>query len=622
MRNACFPSAPGALSRSLTAHTAYAEAQAAWLAWLTAGHEPSNAEQLTLYQVIRQTVERRRPSGAWADMDDRIIPPADVLENVLDRDKYDAFGTQIETLRRRVEETGRALCELLGSNDLAEELDAYSYEAQLDYLATLLDQLPASNVGMLFIRKSIHLDQSPLPAVHPDRITRKPIKFLTSDLPGVRRAAKLWIHAAMKMLPALVKDQKPDKLTGLLVDFIGRYFPDDLPAAQDFEQRFANAKAYLRDHPDLWKSRFDLELAGRINMFFEVVNVVVAVRKTADRPSFTTVLGLVKSITGLGSAALSTKWERATTFVATDLGKAVKCGLAETNAVLDVITAAVEIYASAESYENGDLSVAAGHALQGVGLATGAVIAGVDAAATFLAADAVLAFIPGLQVIALGALVAVFVGALLVAYTEDTKFESWLQNSWFGNRWENVDAEAGPEDVWFRAKRVDGTPDIGRQLSTYLATLYPPHLTARIGEHTPLLVGVECKPVLAYASSEVDLWRLADTSGPLEPAHWVRIPVFRRPWTLGRLDDQRVFPDPPTGDPDRRIDSWVASFGPLEWSNGTNPGFDMTGQHIELEIVIPDQLAPQIVEAVGGGEAGQDFSFPYVVRSRVEVTPA
>ncbi|GAA3339457.1 hypothetical protein GCM10020358_23310 [Amorphoplanes nipponensis] len=110
-------------------------------------HEPSNAEQLTLYQVIRQTVERRRPSGAWADMDDRIIPPADVLENVLDRDKYDAFGTQIETLRRRVEETGRALCELLGSNDLAEELDAYSYEAQLDYLATLLDQLPASNVA-------------------------------------------------------------------------------------------------------------------------------------------------------------------------------------------------------------------------------------------------------------------------------------------------------------------------------------------------------------------------------------------------------------------------------------------------------------------------------------------
>ncbi|MFI7545693.1 hypothetical protein [Actinoplanes sp. NPDC049599] len=623
-RNACFPHVQSGLSRAIAAHKEYAAALDDWHTWLAAGDNPSNAEQLTLYKLIQETIARRRDGGAWATMDKKVIPEPAALDRVLDRDKYDAFGATVMTRRLKVEKSAKELCDQLDSDDLIAELEASSYEAQLAYLAELTDQLSASNVGMLFMRRSVNLDQSPLPVVHPDRITRDPINFLITDTPAARRAAKIYIHASLKMLPALVKDKNPDKLTALLVDFIGRYFPEDKVAAATLEEKFNKARAWLVDNPDVWKDKFDKHgrAAGWIQVFFEVADCAVKAKKISDHVDARSIVAMIKAIVGTGSAILASPWERAQNFVTTDVGKRMKYGLSLLNAVMDVITACIAVYDAKEAYEDGDLSVAAGQAMQGVGLAAAGVIAGVDTVASLTGSVALGALVPGLQVIALAAVVAVLAGALLVAYTQDSPFESWLQNCWFGDRWDDVEPGAGPDKAWFKAKRVDGTPDIGRQVSTYLSVLFPLRLTATIGEHTPLLVSLSSSPILAYADSQVDLWRLADNTGTDQGMRWTRVPVFNRSRTLGQVDDPRVFADLAGDPPDQRVIGWVASFGPLVWSQGTNAAFDMTERWVEMDVTIPARFAPQIVEAIGGSDRGQNFSFPYTVRGRCKVAEA
>jgi hypothetical protein len=602
--SASFPFCHSYVADALGLRQAYAEAVDAWYVWLETGKDPSNGEQLLLWRLIDLTLTRRGKDGAWENLDDKIVPTVQVLNNVIDQAKYHAFESVVTSQRQAMENAALALVTLLDTAELRTEFNGLPDVQRWEYAAQLADGLAGSNVGMLCLRKSVTADASPLPVIHPDQFTKSTLSWQTASSLA-RRAARAYAHAVLKVLPALLADEQSTAFRALGQDFVDRFFPEGVVTGPSLEEKVSQAEEWLKSNQPWWASE---SLASGVQAGFDVLNLGLAVFALASAPSTANLAAVARAASSLVSSASS--WAKVAFGEESLLviSKSTSAVLADLNLVYDVWMGARALYASSEAARTGDYSVAVGQAMQGVGLATAAGVA------AYTATIAGAALIPGLQLLALGALLLILAGIVIATYTVDSPFEQWLQNCWFGSNWASVTADEGPGTPMYRSRRVDGTPDIARQVSFWLSVFYPIRLKVTKGSN-PTDVNLACEPTLAFPQSQVNVWRI-DDQGTITPGPFVQIPIYGKP--IDDLSDPRVVHTVTGTPPDERILDWIATFGSRDWSQGTSATFDMSGHWVEVEMTLPAGFAPELTAQIMGNSL-PGFSFPLITRMQAKV---
>ncbi|GAB3443181.1 hypothetical protein GCM10027517_21310 [Phycicoccus ginsengisoli] len=614
-RSACFPVSPTGLTRALQAQQAFAKAVDDWHVWLEAG-SPCNADQLLLYRIITESRDRRESSGIWADVPATAIPTVAQMNDVLDQTKMSLFAAQIEAVRHPVEQAGLALCDALDSTELRLEVLAMPELQRLEYIAEIMTSLSSCNVGMLFMRRSICMDQSPLPVIHPDHLINSKL-----DLKGAtaasRRAARAWAHVALKIIPAVVKDTTDTGFSRIVMDYLGRYFPDGeivvSPGAK-LEDTLVKARQLVADRAPWWLHAKGM---GSVQLLFDVINFSVASRAAWSDPSFSKNAALARALGSLVSSVSSvSKAFKGESYLLT-LSKPVSAGLSIANAVYDAGMAVQAVYEARESYVHGDLSVAAGNTMAGVGLGASAIVATAVSLSELEIVAISAAVIPGLQVVALGALALILIGTIIATTTVDTPFEQWLQNGWFGNRWDSLDPEQSPDTPLYRTKTLGGTPDLGRQVSYWLSMLYPIELATSRSADGSNIVTLTCQPPWPVpADASLTLWRI-DELGAIEHEYPQKL-IYHG--TAAEVSRDGVIPSTSGAGPDVVVTQWLAQFGPMDWSQETDPAFDMKGHWVELELTLTGGFDPGLTQGLLSGPEGPEWSFPLTTRIRTKVS--
>lgn len=600
------------IADALAAHHYYLDQIIHWYDWLEDKKEPENALCLILFKLINETIKRRDPGGAWFNVEEKYIPTSADLKESLDSDKYNGFKQQIETLRIPIEEAALALVSILQSDKFLAEMDKLPYDEQLLYASKLADHLAVSNVGLFYLRSCINAPlQSPMPLFLPDRLLKKEGSFSSSDFPIMRRASRVYAEVFIKLAPALISDANYTKFSDAALDFIAKYFPDDVLNALTLEEKISDIKQYLKNNP-LYLERYGQPVAATIFVFFEIVNVYLAFRKVQDDPSIRGTLGFLRAIASLTSA-LSSAQKVFQRFQILSLSNSQVIGLNVITGIYDVIIGMVD---SHNAWRTGDISVAAGNVLQGVGLASAAAISTWSAltAAEVLAPSAGLNPLAG-SLLTLGAFLTTFTGTFIIVYTKDSPFERWIKNNYFGEHWNDVAPDEGPQDVLFGFKYVDGHPNLARQISEYLSMFYPVKLSATRGASHSVMVSLQ--PELAYHESSIIVKRIADRGELSSQPRYVSVPLYMKP--ANAIDD-KAYALPAIPRESDKLSDWIRPFSPDELSQDTNPNFDPTGMYLEVDVSIPDKLQPALGSIVLDHPQSDILSnFPFLLRARVRV---
>jgi hypothetical protein len=597
------------IAEALAAHGRYVERLDRWYEWLGDETDASNAQKLMLYKLIESTIARREPGGEWANQDEDLIPAAADLRDMLDQAKYTRFRSQLEKLRSPVERAGLELVTLLQSTEFLTELDLLPWDEQLVYVSRLADQLASSNVGFLYLRQAVGAGPTtPLPVFHPDRLFRKPGDFLETHNAIMGRAASVFAEVFLKVAPAILVNADYNAFAFATLDLVNKYFPEDVLDALTFEDKIDDVRIFMQQNPT-YLERYGKPAAAAIGTIMELVGVYFALDALRKDPSIRNSFGLLRAVASLTSTLATTQ-----AILKLPQGFAVHNRIAGINvivAVYDLAIAAIDTHAS---WKTNDLSVAAGHALQGVGLAGAAAIstwAAMSAAGT-VAPSAALNPVAG-ALLTLGALVVTFGGTFLIMYTQDPPVERWFENNYFGSNWDSVDADVSPLEIMFRWKRPDGTPDIPRQVSEYLSMFFPMKVTATENDNGS--VNVDVFPSLGYHESHVLVKRVKDDGMFSDPQHTL-LPLYMKP--ANQTDDGVTLVRPSDPTEDQRLTNWFRRFSPLEMSGELDPNFDASGSVIEVDLTIPDKFQAALSGIVMTSPGVMD-EFPFVLRSRVRV---
>jgi hypothetical protein len=594
------PASGANVARAIYLHTVLMDASQPWFQWLEKGSPTKNADQFFLWKLIDETLKRRADGGAWAHVDKNFIPDIATLTKVLDASKFDAFGAQITKNRQPIEDSAKDLVTLLETEELLTEFNAYGDGWRWKYASDLLDGLADSHVGMAYLRRSVRMSAVLTPVIHPDQLIKNTKSFTGAD--GVQdfKTARDWLKFAFKLMPLLMADPDRQAFDEMSFEYIRRFFPTIVwQGAETLDDRVSLCQSWLNTQESnrAWWTEAE-SVFGLASAVLEIVNVGVALYKYADKSNWANMAGFVKALASMtktvskfASAAYGEDY-----FLV--LGKTAGKVVTRFAAFYDVVTAAVELFASADSIHTGDYSVAAGHALQGVGLALGAADA-VGLLSVFLT-------VPGVQIVAVAALAAVVIGYLLVEYTKDSLFETWLQNCWFGNGWPDLKVNEGPGTPMFRTMNPDHTPNLGRQICYWYSIFNPMRLTCQWTFDGK--IEVQCRPTLAYQGSYVTVNRVDDDEGPWDSTQFYANDVDATGPGIHRLYS--------TQPGDDHLTIWIGTFGPDRWSLGRGANYDLSGKWIEVEMTMPIDKADEATRAVLGQHID---SLPVVTRARYQV---
>lgn len=599
------------IAEALGAHQRYLDQLQRWYDWLEDETDAPNAHKLMLFKLIEATIARREPGGAWANEDEDVIPTAGDLREMLDETRFAQFRQEIERLRNPIEQAGLELTTILTSTDFLTELDNLPWDEQLIYADRLADQLVSSNVCFLFLRQSVgSAPTTPLPLFSPERLLKPPGDFVRVNTPVVRRAGRIYADVFLKLAPAMLVDADYRTFSLAALDLFGRYFPEDVLDALTFEDKVDDLRIFLKDNPT-YLDRFGKPAAASIFVFLELVNVYLAIDMLKKDPGARTTFGVLRAVASL-TTALSTAQSVLKLPTMFKLANSRIVGINVLTAVYDLAIAAID---SHSSWRTNDLSVAAGHALQGVGLAGAAAVSTWAAlsAAGAVAPSAALNPVAG-ALLTLGALVVTFGGTFLIVYTQDPPVQRWFENNYFGSNWSSVDADEAPTDILFRWKRVDDSPNIPRQVSEYLSMFFPLRLQARQTESGSVVVTVQ--PTLGYHESHVVVKRINDEGLFSDPPRYTLIPLYMKP--ANRIEDDVTACLPADPGDEQRLSDWIRTFTAFELSHQTDPDYDAEGDVIEVDLTIPDKFQPALSGIVMSSPGVMD-QFPFVLRARVRV---
>jgi hypothetical protein len=604
-RRQSWPISESYLAIALTYHQLYLEQLELWHDWLE-DTESRNAEKLVLFTLIRDTIKRRGAGGDWQD--NSSLPTSYELLGMLHPSKYTAFRLEVEQKRQPVESAALELVDILASVELIAELDTLPYDEQLLYANTLADQLASSNVGLLFLRQSLNAPpQSPLPLFHAERLVNQPGSFVDTDVPVMRRASRVYADVMLKLAPALFADADYTKFANATLTLLAKYFPEDIVSALTVEERIDQARQYLRDNPD-YLDAYGKPPAAALYVLFELVNIYRAARALKQDPTVRTTFGFLRAVASLTSG-LSAVQKTFKLPAALKLGPRATIGLNSVTVIYDLTVGAIDAH---QAWQDNDLSVAAGHALQGVGLASAAAASAwvpVGALFPLLALNPV-----GLGLLAVGALFVTLAGTALIVYTKDPPIERWFENNYFGVNWANVAVDNPPSDLRYGFKHIDGHPNVPRQVSEFLSMFYPLQLKADRGMQSQRSVTISMQPQLAYHESHVVVTRIHDGGDQGGVRRYTPIPLYAKPANF--VQDSVTYYAPLNPRQDEKLSDWIRTFSPIELSQGTNPEFDPAGSYLEVEVTLPDKLQPALAGIVATHPEVMD-GFPFVLRERV-----
>jgi hypothetical protein len=611
----CGPVTGSKLAEALQLSKTYGDLLDGWRLWLCQGPRPSNAEKLFLWRLIDLT-RTRRARGVWKDVDSDFLPTVEAMDAVLDKDEYYGFEAQVLARRQNIEVAARELVQLLDSPELMREVNAHPDTSRLQYIAQLTEGLGESHVGMLYLRSAVTCsppdDPDLLPLVNPRQLTKTQETWRTvTDASGpAKEAAGAYLHLLFQVMPAVFNDKVAFDEVSL--DFILRFVQEDrLVNAGSVQQAMALADdiilkdvdAWVKANQPWWSTPGAKKLGASIGGIFDLISLGMAVSKLRENPSAANVAALLRALSALTASASTFGEHFARARFLVRSGQLINM-LSAFNAVYDVAMAAVAFYDSSEAANKGDYSVAVGQAMQGVGLSVAA------GASVYATAAVGAAAIPGLQLLALAALVLVLGGALLSTYTADTPYETWLQNCWFGEDWDDVDLDEKPNTPMYRTKLQTESglqyPDIARQVSTWLSILFPVELEVT---KRGLYVHVRCKPVLAGPDSIITVTRI-DSDGLL-PAPYTETLVYQR--RLGDDTDPDVEVTVTGTSPLECVTEWRARFHCGSWW----PTFDLGTRWFEVTITPSSPLAARLMDEIKAGA-----SLPFLIRARTEVKSA
>lgn len=611
---ACFPVTGSYLAAALKMQVEYADLLDGWRAWLERGSRPTHAEAVLLWRLIDLTRARRGKDGVWADVSEKVLPSSDQMNKVIDQEKFNKFRDEMLPMRQQIEAVATELVLLLETPELRTELNAYPDELRWGYAAQLGDGLAESGVGMLYLHKTVVEpvpdDRRLLPALHTQQLTGGSLArtTFTVDTPPVRRAARAYVTLLTKVLPAVLASDL-DKFTEVSVDFILRSVAvDEIASAATLKDKLEIADrlilqdvdAWIEANKPWWAQTSMVRVSTGIAGMFDVLNVGLAVAKFWDKPSPVTTAAVMRAVSSLIASASTVNEMFGLKFVV--LSKSAKSYLTRFNAVYDVAMASIATYETWKAVHTGDYSVAAGQAMQAVGLAA---TAGISTYATLVGVAAV---IPGLQVLALVGFLLILGGTLLVEYTKDSRYEMWLGNSWFGINWSSVDVEESPETPMYRAKVRDANgqdfPDIARQVSTWISIFYPIDLKVT---HDATYVYVTCSPTLAAPEAAVSLRRIED-EGLVLPGPFKDYLVYNR--ALNDTSDANIVPTLTGTPPLQQVTGWRARLDHGPWW----PTFDLHTHYFEVAMTPAGALTSQIIHDIEAGNA-----VPFLIQGRTKV---
>ncbi|HSH59193.1 MAG TPA: hypothetical protein VK988_06025 [Acidimicrobiales bacterium] len=568
------PACRSYLAEALHAQTYYFEALDDWNEWLTDPARPTNASKLVLWQLIEDTIEKRRkPGGAWADADE--LPSAETLKALLG-ETYQDFRLEVKALRDPIEATAHGLITILDSVELRAELDGLPHADQVRYINTFLHQLSSSNVGMLYLRRSVCISAQPplLPIFHPSRAFTD--VFLEDVVPNARRTSRLITQIFFKLLPAATADR--EILHRLSRPYLTMVLDPNIFTTQTIDIRLLvkERDKALKAQWDAYKAKWGTR-AALVTSVFEVATAVIAFQDIRDDPSPKNNLRFGRALVGVAAAVESA--QREIYAHAEDLLAPATRRLIAFNSmivVLDIVIAARDGW---DAWETGDVSVAAGNALQGVGSVAGTV------ASSALALKLVpTLYVPVLNKVVVASFAVALVGTAVITFTADPPMETWFECNYFGSNWDGVDGDETPLDprFGFLDDWID-EPNLERQISEYLSMLYPIGLTVERYEGQAGAIKVTLRPSLAYHESEVVVARIDDRGWGSDPPRFVMSTLYSN--KINVIPDIATSHWPRNPGDDDVLQEWSTIFLAEELP---------AGSHVEVSVKVPPETVPSL----------------------------
>jgi len=528
-----------AMAKALRAHEKYLTEIGAWLQWLGRGNR---AEKALLLEIIRATIERRKPGGVWAEAGD--IPDSSALESKV-RDSL--FEKQVRFSRRKIEARAKELIKVLESPGfLGELVELYKKDettgqdmadVAVQYQACLIEGLAYSEAGRTYLDttclealqssqdgSTTTAEGKPVPAFHLHWLEAYPGNFLdeaaaTADeaVAIAGGAASAYAKLFCDLLPhflkkeVLVVEVTVQTIIRTSSIFISKFYGKDI--LDDIAEVSAFAEITTVEQFTILVTKVEskiptilgkLKTAGKwLERATFLLNAFVILKNLYNDP--TDVLNFYNA-SKLAAYTLSglTQWRTALWEKANpDFSKAVlktTCvtALKRVLAVTSAMDAMLSVKNAIFAVELEDHSVTAGHVLEAAGavatliattLLTGGIALIVGAAAAFLTVG----------------------GTLLVVLTKDPPLKFWFDYNFFGKEWAGAEGSACKMQVLrWNDKLGMLVHDISHQLTVYLTMFYPLRLS--VTKMPVDAVSVEIKPVL--------LERPSDSQQSIDPPNW------------------------------------------------------------------------------------------------------
>ena len=604
---------------ALMAHDFYCENISDWYDWLEQGGEESNALKFVLNGLINDAIERRKsngqcmPSGPWSELTEDEFPTADQIIGYQNGYRSLKFDRQVRSKKDNIENAAKLLIPILEDNDFLAEIDELPKDEQIEIADCLLEQLHISIEGLKYLSTSLQIGAvSPLPLYHPDRFLNNDDLYWEMDATLIaRRVGKVLASYYLKLLPSVMITSNTEMFMRGVTRFLDKYLPEDLAvrlglsSAAENDREFTRALQELREelkNDRAFVSKYGSRTVFSLLLIVEVANIAIAGYRIAEDPSTRNYAGLFHALT-LGRMAVSDLAENFK-YSRWVLPGARYTLLAVFTTAYDLITSTVDF---SKALSDNDLTVAFGYLTRSVGFAA----AGTAIILKIFLASSI--FNPVLGLIALAATVTILAGEIIVHTTEDTKWDQWFTENYFGDEWENVSIDQPPETNEFMWRMPDGKANLVRQISDYLSKLYPLNMTVTYDGLRVLRVKIN--PTFASRNARIIIYRIIDINAPEK---FARSAIYD---SAGYLVDEAIqvgtnsiIPEAPQEN--GTLEEWCRTMTIFDLQV-VAPDWNPKGSWIEIEVSVPDSLKQFMGEMNEVDHILNDT--PFVLRSRKQI---
>ncbi|MCP4338314.1 MAG: hypothetical protein GY799_05365 [Desulfobulbaceae bacterium] len=653
-----FPVGPK-ISHALAAHKKYIKALAGWEDWGRKWNKGArNAELYQLYKEINNFVERCSEGGDWAVGYDN-LPDIDEIKEAINYDEessaYKIFEAELNRKRSRIENNIQNALEnykvILDDAETINEFSQLDWADQIELAQILVSGLNACDPGVAYLLEM--LDHSAL---------------LLSPQQMLNRAPDF--RAEFEAIPWVGEKTETDYLLFLAArrgaQAFSAYFFDYMPAISEWRTTYDTNDLVLRYVSKLWdlsewityqvgslttvddgnlvisgirqKIRQPLQSEGTLAkaigptlLVLECVNLYFTYQTflaSTSVPGFRSIADVASDLAGVLTASAELCGDVFTANAARRMIYRLNVGAALFS-YYDAMTRAID---ARDTWRYGNSGQAAGYIAEGTGLvALGTVQMYCGLKAIALAATPV-----GLTVV-VGACLLMCAGRMIILHCTPTPVEEWLQNTYFGSNWSNVDRQWGPEEddeddeKYFKFRRQDNLADIPRQIAALCSItssvnayftyneLTPNHLTLHIDRY-------EDGPAIAF-TAEVAIKLIEIESrqilGAGEVQTYSLITIYQQCMTTTQDGSENLWASYTSDDGTVYLDTWQRDFTFAELSGVNDANFNPQNKWYEIDVIPSGTMSREFRKEPKNdcwtGSVGIHDAVPNVLRKRIRI---